>query len=320
MGVLAGLSGAAGTGCATTGSAAKGSLDPAAMPDMDAFLSRLDHSMESIASGSPLRAFFRDDPRRPHEQLVKKSLRSLLIAGSFRDLSEEQRAHPGMQQRMRDAMSEMDEAVFGMTHVLARYSPDERVRIREVLNEDPELGMRIAESLDGDAVSAGVSAARRLHLRTLSSQLTFRLKHQPVTTLIDEYVGKVQKVAARHGYTEELQRRIAAKVVSGSLLGMPPEAVVKRPPPEDPKPVVPAEVPPEESTITRKKPTPGKTPISVGALLMGVGTTISLISLGAAAATSSLGLLFAGFTIGAAILLAGLILLVAGLAIWASAD
>jgi len=54
---------------------------------------------------------------------------------------------------------------------------------REVLNEKPDLGMKIAESLDEDAVSAGVSAARRLHLRTLSTQLTFRLKHQPVIDL-----------------------------------------------------------------------------------------------------------------------------------------
>jgi hypothetical protein len=318
MGALAGLSGAMGTGCATTGSAAKGTFDPGAMLDMDAFLSRLDHSMESIASGNPLRSFFPDDPRRPYAPLVKKSLRSLLIAGSFRDLPEEARAHPGMQQRIRDAMPEMDEAVFGMTHVLASFTANERVRIREVLNEDPEFGMRIAESLDGDAVSAGVSAARRLHLRTLSSQISFRLKHQPVTTLIDEYVGKVQKVSARHGYTEEMQRRIAARVVSGSLLGMPAEAVIKRPPTEA-FPPPPSETPPKVKTDD-KKPLPGRVPITVGAVLMGVGPSIALTSFFLAPVAGGFALLFIGITGGAVILLAGLVTLIAGLAIRASAD
>src|SRR6185503_1844195 len=222
----------------------------------------------------------------PHEQLVKKSLRSLLLVGSFRDLPEEARQHPGMQARMWGSMQEMDEAIFGMTHALTRFTPDERIRIREVLNDKPDLGMQIAEALDKDAVAAGVSAARRLHLRTLSAQIGFRLKRQPVTTLIDEYTAKVQKVSARHGYTEEMQRRIASQVLSHGYLGMqagPPPAGSGAVPPPPPPPAgaepgrqwlapypytAAQDPPPAEPTEPMSKP--GSRVITAGGIMMGV--------------------------------------------------
>jgi hypothetical protein len=379
MGALAGLSSAAGAGCATTGASQAGSYDPTRMPDMDAFLAQFDHSMAAIAHGNPLREFFPEgppaaaDPRggpHPHAELVKKSLRSLLITGSFRDLPEEARLHPGMQERMIGSMQEMDEAVFGMTHVLSSFTPEERVRVREVLNEEPDLGMRIAESLDRGAVAAGVPAARRLHLRTLSAKLSFRLKHQPVTTLIDEYVAKVQKVAARHGYTEEMQRRIAARVTNAALLGMqagpapsssaaPPAPSSSAAPPPPPSPSVGGSPPPGQSlppqavgaqptpavsppypypypypyppyAYPRPSPEPvpepsdpknlkpGRTPITVGAILLGIGAATGLAAIGVTALAGLAGAFV--LTAGAVLLLAGLITLVVGLAIRAASD
>src|SRR5262245_36904126 len=118
MGAAAGISTVAGAGCGAAGEPRLGGFDPARMPDMDAFLAQLDHSMGAIAKGAPLKEFFPSPPAHPHEKLVKKSLRSLLLVGSFRDLPEEARAHPEMQARMWGSMQEMDEAIFGMTHTL----------------------------------------------------------------------------------------------------------------------------------------------------------------------------------------------------------
>src|SRR5262245_28114221 len=120
MCAAAGVSTVAGAGWGAAGGTRMGGCDPARLHDMGAFLAQLDHSMAAIATSSPLKGFFPalSDPStaaHPHEQLVKKSLRSLLLVGSFRDLPEEARAHPEMQARMWRSMQEMDEAIFGMT-------------------------------------------------------------------------------------------------------------------------------------------------------------------------------------------------------------
>jgi hypothetical protein len=140
------------------------------------------------------------------------------MAGSFRDLSEAERAHPAVQARIWGSMAEMDEAVFGMTHVLEGFTPTERAKIRETIQSDPDIGMRIAEALDTEASTADVSLQRRTHLRTIAAQLTWRLKNQPIETAIDEYVGKVKKVSARNGYSEELQRKLASQAATGLFI------------------------------------------------------------------------------------------------------
>jgi hypothetical protein len=96
MGALAGLSSATGIGCA-----ARAGFAPAAeAPGMEAFLAQLDHSMAAIARGAPLAEFLgRGSTAVPHahDALINKSLRSLVMAGSFHDLPQEARRHPGMQ-------------------------------------------------------------------------------------------------------------------------------------------------------------------------------------------------------------------------------
>jgi len=84
MGAAAGISTVAGAGCGAAGEPRMGGFDPTRMPGMDAFLAQLDHGMEAIAKGAPLKEFFparaeASNASHPHEKLVKKSLRSLLL-------------------------------------------------------------------------------------------------------------------------------------------------------------------------------------------------------------------------------------------------
>lgn len=218
----------AGGGCATAGldSSGASAASPTPFGDMDAFLAGLDTMLEEIAKGKPLKNIVPSpedltsaDPqsafRTPRgEQLFRKSLSSLYLVASFRDLPEEQRLHPGMQARMWRAMGDMDEAVLGTAQMLEELKPSERLELQKRLKEDPDLAMRIGEELDKSATEAGMSPERRLSIRSLASHITWRLKNQSASVLCDEYVGKVRKVATRRGLTEEAQRKIAAGAIS----------------------------------------------------------------------------------------------------------
>jgi hypothetical protein len=355
LGAVAGFGGLGGAGCATVGDGSLGAAAPPIMPDLDAFLARLDRGMAAIATGNPLKdllpkshAAAPDAAPRPEDLLIKKSLRSLLMAGSFRDLSEADRAHPAMQARVQGSMHEMDEAVFGMTHVLEGFTPSERARIRESIQADPDIGMRIAEALDTDAATADVSLQRRTHLRAIASQLTWRLKNQPIETAIDEYVGKVKKLSARNGYSEELQRKLAAQAVTSLFIAQaPPGAAPAQPgapapigpggaPAAGPGPLQAAPAgdgpyvngpppafvyaPGDQPNYALQPPVAqapkGGTAITVGAVLLGLGVVVGIIGVVVLSGGGGIGGGIAAafvFTQGALLLLAGLITLIVGL-------
>lgn len=223
------LSGAGAMAVGTSGCSGLSGLTEALAPpplplsnrDMEQFLARLDHSMNSVSTANalssllPQKAIDRlktDEPEfKKGDQLFRKTVRSLLLAGSFKDLPEEGRVHPGMQERMRRALPEMDEAMLGMSSMFSSLSPTERVDIGRALRKDPGLGMRITEALDSEAVNAGVTLARRMHMRSIAKDTSFRLR-QSTPLFIEEYTGKVQKLVDRHGSNEELERRLAAQM------------------------------------------------------------------------------------------------------------
>jgi hypothetical protein len=220
------LSGAGAMAVGTSGcSGLTEALAPPPLPlsnrDMEQFLAQLDHSMNSVSTANALSSFLpqktidrlkTDEPEfKKGDQLFRKTVRSLLLTGSFKDLPEEGRVHPGMQERMRRALPEMDEAMLGMSSMFSSLSPTERVDIGRALRKDPGLGMRITEALDGEAVKAGVTLARRMHMRSIAKDTSFRLR-QSTPLFIEEYTGKVQKLVDRHGSNEDLQRRLAAQM------------------------------------------------------------------------------------------------------------
>jgi hypothetical protein len=187
--------------------------------DMDAYLARLDRSMNVIATGeSPVPKLFPDkkfdmsDPViKDGDALLRKNLRSLLLVGSFHDLPEEGRAYPGMQSRIWDGMAEMDEAMMGTQKAMLDLTPTERADIGRALKADPELGMRIVGALDNEAAALGMPMERRMHLRSLSAHVCARLK-QSSSLAIDEYTTKAQKVMARPTEFEDVQRNLIAAI------------------------------------------------------------------------------------------------------------
>jgi len=99
-----------------------------------------------------------------------------------------------------------------MTGLMARTSPAQRDAIQAQLRRQPDLGLRLAESLNRPAQKLGVSIKRRAQLRTMSTHLSWRMRVQSPSLVMDDVLGKVQRVAARNGQDEELKRHLATHI------------------------------------------------------------------------------------------------------------
>lgn len=278
--------------------------------DMEAYLARLDRAMNAIAVNPPPvvkvfpdKKWSREDPFvRSGEDLMRKNLRSLLLVGSFHDLSEEGRAYPGMQSRMFGAMGEMDEAMRGTHQAMAALTPTERAEIGRALRADPELGMRIVETFDAECAVQGVPMERRMHLRSLGIQVTNRLR-QSTTMFIDEYTRKTEKILSRPVDPEDFQRRLIASLGEEEFFALQRrnENYIEK---WRLAQASPAKGGTSASAQAAQKDPPGSTAATVGAVLLGLGLVVLLIG---AVAGDGIGPF--GITIGALLALGGLITL-----------
>ena len=300
-------------------------------PDMERYLAQFDAHMEAITTGTPLgdyqiekvatRAVRRrigSAKLRERDALARKSLRAIYLAGTFHELPEEARAHPGMQARLRRHAAEVDHAVFGTKQLLRELSPREREHLRQALRRDPGLAMKLAETVDGNAASIDVPQRRRRMFRTVVRHASWRLRHQPPNLIIDECVEKVERVARRNGYDEELQRKIAAGVAAktfwdaadGQFAGQSAHraATVNEPGAQSPASSDDGWVVTGEPEPAPAPPTPrrgrGQGTVNTGLWMMGIALGVGL--LGAAIVSG-------GSLAGAFLLTAGVILFIVGL-------
>lgn len=209
-------------GCATQGlqgalAGGASSLPAMTEAEVQSFLQRLDEQMVGVQRRKPMAGLLllcrgkNNEDLARGEELVRKSLRSLLLSGSFGDLPLEARAHPGVQGRMFDGMGELDEATMGMRDVLANVTPTERADMARALREDPDLAMSVVEAIDEEAGRLKVSGERRLHLRSLAAHVASRMKQSP-GLFMDELVNKVDKMKGRDLSAASMERRMIAQV------------------------------------------------------------------------------------------------------------
>ena len=170
--------------------------------EMDRFLRHLDGVMARSRERAFLEPFrpLAEGPKEPvaqaaarrQEELFGKILRSLMMVGSFSDLPEQGQRHPGMQRRLRERAQEVDEALYGTLDLLGNLSPAERLDLTQAFREEPDLALRLGETLDAQAAHAGISMKRRLHLRRMITHLTWRIKHQGASAVVEDYVAQAQ--------------------------------------------------------------------------------------------------------------------------------
>jgi len=211
---------ASASGCAGLG---LGSIIPGSemsMAAMDQFLGRFDSGLLAISENSMFDEMAaaigkeRAESRRAEldhaEELGKRAMRTLYAVGMFRDLPEEARLHPGVQERMWRAVPEMAQSIRETTDFLDNLSEKKRARLKQTLAERPDSILRLGETLDRRAADAGIPLKRRLHLRHMLHEVGGRFRHSPALA-IDEYVGKVRKVEAWAGSEAEVRRRLVAR-------------------------------------------------------------------------------------------------------------
>jgi hypothetical protein len=193
------------------------------------------------------------------ESLLQKGIRSLYVSGIFLDQPQAVRACPELQQRVIDNLPVMDEAIRESTTVLAGLTQVDGKQFQQALHAHPEIGMRVAEVLDGRASELGISRKRRMQLRLAAAQITTRLRHQHPAVLAEEYLVKTNKAYVRHGGSE-LLRKVAARTgeqmfwapvaaAEGAASGTTYAPIEPYAPPSGPPPATPAPAPPSAPNV-----------------------------------------------------------------------
>jgi hypothetical protein len=328
----AGAIGTSAAGCATSGFGA-GADVRVPPPDMAEFLAHLDERMQAIDRADFVREFTQQahgkvltDAQRaalePREVAFRKMLRSLYLTQTFRDLPEESQLHPQVQAHMQSHIGEVNETVFGVTEMLEKLSDDERNAARDLLKRAPELGMKISEVVDEQAALARVSAKRRVQLRSMMTQTSFRLRHQPPAQLIDEYVHKAHKAMEQGGARTEALMRLTANASSSAFWAQQAQLSRGTAPAgsasgsaSEPASASPTSVN-EPPTAPATAPHAGSGTIKTGAILLGIGVitflgSTALVALGAVP-------FVVGMTVGAVLFAIGLVMIIVGAIIYAA--
>lgn len=157
-------------------------------------LARLDRALlVGEAKKHPLAPFDKGSNALEDERYLRAVMRSLTIVGVLQEVPVEVQTHPAIQRRLWDSMADMDFAVGESRRRLAALTPADHRKIRELLSKPGvEVGDEIFASLDRDAAAAGMSTARRLHLRSLGREVTGRLRQSP-QMFADEVLTKLDR-------------------------------------------------------------------------------------------------------------------------------
>ena len=178
-------------------------------PEMDHFLIELDGAMDRIENepngGRFVTELLNHAPNENEALLFRKSMRSLLLVGNFRDLSIDGQVHPGVQRRLNYSAPEIDSVMQDIVNEMKSLSPADIADIKLALSRDRNLGERVLEAIHLETKTIGVPARRRHQLRVMGKRILRRLKHSP-GLLIDEYVTKYEKLAALTESGQEMRR------------------------------------------------------------------------------------------------------------------
>lgn len=186
---------------------------PAEGVDIEAYLETLDAGVKRI-SRWPVSESFPGLAGRSneHESLVRNAVHSLYITGMFGDLPVEAQLDPRMQDRLWASQPVMDEALDRVNRFLQEQTPDRLARVRTTLRKRPGVLAGVIRTIDAEAARSGLSEPRRDQLRTMFTEVGWRLEHQPPRLIVDEYLTKVRKAVAVDIESAARQRRLAARV------------------------------------------------------------------------------------------------------------
>ena len=185
---------------------------PLAPHDMIAHLAKVDRGVERISQWPLSESFPGLAGDVQQESLGRNAMHSLFMTGMFGDLPVENQLDPRMQDRLWESQAVMDEALAGVEGFLMTRTPEQLSRVRATLRERPQVLRGIIDTLDDEASRSGVSVARGAQLRTLFTEVGWRMEKQPPALIIGEYISKVQRAAATDVESEARQRWLMSRL------------------------------------------------------------------------------------------------------------
>jgi hypothetical protein len=195
---VAGL--AAGTGCAADMAerAAKAPLDD---DRLERKLARLERTLARMDSRFA-REWFLDkrqgDPddaesnsrRVADGELLRTSLRIATAVSVLAELPEGNHGDPRVSAQVHQLIGEADYALFG---TLARFDNLDDAALAELdreVAEDPGVFERVSDQVEALASELGVETSQRLHLRSMTKQVGWRLQRESFSAVVHDTVGK----------------------------------------------------------------------------------------------------------------------------------
>jgi hypothetical protein len=196
-------------GCPTTGRPDLGALGDAEPADTAGLLRARAAAIREAAVSSPLSDF--TEARGFERTLPGGVIAALWITSTFRDLPAKTRRSPEVQQWMLDEGPAVATAVFTLTEFLEDLMPEERAKLGQALRDDPSLAEAFTTGLAEGARDVGVESERPVQARVVADHVLWRMRHQSVDAVIDEYVDRVDRVCKRAGFDRSEWRTLLAE-------------------------------------------------------------------------------------------------------------
>lgn len=165
--------------------------------DLGNFVQRLDRTLDALTSATlcdlPAPAGESGKWSR-YEILCRKSLRSLHLASTFHDLPREARNDERIQKRMRDALPEMDEAVFGMAAALEEIGDSGLRELRDTFLNDADVRAEVMQRFYGGIEAAEITDARVERSRSLLRQIQRELGRKTPSGMVSEAIRGIRRI------------------------------------------------------------------------------------------------------------------------------
>ncbi len=267
-----------------------------------------------------------DDHFALSDELASKALTGLVIGGTFGQMPAGKAANDRVVDQLLELSPTLDDAVISGTALLAQMPVRQKAELDDVFRRQPDIPMRLGEFLDERAGDASVAPGVRRKFRHIVSELTARARTQRFSTVCEEYLDKMRRVAAYQGDQVAFAREITEHATVASLYARTSQVASTSPQVPDSE-APPQRAPPPPLTYSRPRPTtysappsptpqsgsrPGRSVLIASGVCAGVGVaSFSLLAaISAAAGTSSY--MLVGGTVGAILLVVSLILLLIG--------
>ncbi|MFV8756115.1 hypothetical protein ACNOYE_36660 [Nannocystaceae bacterium ST9] len=221
---VAGL--AAGTGCAADMAerAAKAPLDD---DELERRIDRLQRTLARMDGRFAQDWFLEqrladlDDPSASERlqadgELLRTSLRIATAVSLLADLPEANQRDPRVASEVGKLVGEADYAVFGTLARLDALDPASLAELDREAGEDPRFVERVSEQVDELARKLGVEAGQRLHLRSMTKHLGWRLERERFSSVVADTRTKVDEVLA--GAHRRLVEAQATNLVDPNLV------------------------------------------------------------------------------------------------------